>query len=57
MRLVVEVDATRSVFVDEDVLEIISDFEEAASAKGIEVRRDGHLSSSLRLRQAPNAVA
>lgn len=54
---VVEIDATRSVFVDEDVLEIISDFEEAASAKGIEVRRDGHLSSSLRLRQAPNAVA
>ena len=47
---VVTFDASRSVFVDEDVLEIIGDFESTVSARGIRIIRSGHLSSTLRPR-------
>ena len=47
---VVTIDASRSVFVDEDVLEIIGDFETAAATRGIQIIRSGHLSSTLRPR-------
>ena len=56
---VVTIDASRSVFVDEDVLEIIEDFETTAAARKIQIIRSGHLSSTLRPRPsfAPSETA
>ena len=51
---VVRLDATRSVFIDPDVLEIIEDFEATSENRGISVQRVGEFSSSMRKRNAPS---
>lgn len=51
----VTLDATRSVFIDPDVLEIISDFEASAPGRDISVIRDGEFTSKLRSPQAASA--
>lgn len=50
----VRLDATRSVFIDPDVLEIIADFEATSENRGISVQRVGEFSSSMRKRNAPS---
>ncbi|MHC4892937.1 MAG: SulP family inorganic anion transporter [Planctomycetota bacterium] len=49
----VRLDATRSVFIDPDVLEIIVDFEATAENRGIDVQRLGDFSSNRRQRRGP----
>lgn len=54
---VVRLDATRSVFIDPDVLEIIADFEAGAENRGINVVRVGDFTSGSRKRGAQAASA
>lgn len=48
---VVRLDATRSVYIDPDVLEIITDFEATAENRGISVQRVGDFSANKRPRR------
>lgn len=51
---VVRLDATGSVFIDPDVLEIIVDFEATAETRGISVQRIGNFSGNKRQRRGPS---
>jgi MFS superfamily sulfate permease-like transporter len=55
---VVRLDASRSVFIDPDVIEIITDFEATADNRGINVQRVGEFTSARRQRRGgPGGLA